>query len=106
MSKASYLLLILTISLSINALGQETTRKNYLAERAKGSITIDGELNEEDWTTGTWEGGFVQNRPYENNKPSQNTEFRLIFDNDNIYVAIKAYDSAPRQHRQEVVAEG
>ena len=95
MSIASNLFIILVFSLSINALGQETARKNYLAERAKGSITIDGELNEEDWTTGTWEGGFVQNRPYENNKPSQNTEFRLIFDNDNIYVAIKAYDSAP-----------
>ena len=95
MLKTSYLHIILVLGLSINALGQETVRKNYLAERAKGSITIDGELNEEDWTTGTWEGGFIQNTPYENKQPSQKTEFKLIFDNENIYVAIKAYDSAP-----------
>ncbi len=95
MLKPSYLFFLIVLSLSLNALGQDTVKKNYLAERAKGQISIDGELTEEDWTTGTWEGGFVQNRPYENNQPSQKTEFKLVFDNDYVYVAIKAWDTAP-----------
>ena len=95
MLKQPYLYILFFLSLSFNALGQETVKKNYLAERAKGQIYIDGELNEEDWSTGTWEGGFVQNRPYENNQPSQKTEFKLVFDNEYVYVAIKAWDTAP-----------
>ncbi|HWR99344.1 MAG TPA: DUF5916 domain-containing protein [Prolixibacteraceae bacterium] len=73
---------------------QETPKKLYVAEKCPSVITIDGNLLESEWN-GKWEGGFVQREPYENAKPSQNTEFQLLFDNDFIYVAIKALDTAP-----------
>ncbi|HWS00814.1 MAG TPA: hypothetical protein VN249_09380, partial [Prolixibacteraceae bacterium] len=73
---------------------QEKAKKLYVAEKCSSVITIDGNLLENEWQ-GKWEGGFVQREPYENAKPSQNTEFQLLFDNDFIYVAIKALDTAP-----------
>lgn len=73
---------------------QEKAKKLYLADKCISPITIDGSLDEPAWE-GKWEGGFVQHEPYENAKPSQETEFRVIFDDNFIYVAIKALDTAP-----------
>ncbi|HPT21376.1 MAG TPA: DUF5916 domain-containing protein, partial [Bacteroidales bacterium] len=44
---------------------------------------------------GTWIDDFTQYEPY-NGKPStQRTEFKIIFDEDNLYVAVKAFDTSP-----------
>ena len=83
---------LLFISFALSA--QEIPKKKYLAEKCNSQITIDGNLEEPCWQ-GDWEGGFVQREPYENGKLSENTEFRILFDNEYIYVAIKALDSAP-----------
>jgi hypothetical protein len=87
--------LMIFSSLIFNATAQQEAKKRYFANKASGSITIDGALNEEDWKSGNWEGGFIQHEPYENGNPSQKTEFRLLYDDVNIYVAIKAFDTAP-----------
>ncbi|TFH39084.1 MAG: hydrolase, partial [Bacteroidia bacterium] len=56
---------------------------------------INGDLDDEAWANGDWEGDFTQNEPYEGRKPSQPTEFKIRFDDLNMYIAIKAYDSSP-----------
>jgi len=61
----------------------------------KSSIKIDGNFNDKDWNKITWEGNFTQYEPNEGEKPSQNTEFKILYDNNNLYVAIKAYDTEP-----------
>jgi hypothetical protein len=66
----------------------------YLAEKCNSPVIIDGNLDEPDWI-GKWESGFVQREPFENGKLSQQTKFRILFDNEYIYVAIKALDTAP-----------
>ena len=58
-------------------------------------IRIDGIFNEEAWQQVEWEGNFVQIKPYENQLPSQPTSFKILYDNNNLYIAIKAFDSAP-----------
>ncbi len=73
---------------------QEKPKKLYLSEKCTTPITIDGNLDEPAWD-GKWEGGFIQHSPYENKEPSQETLFRILYDNENIYVAIKAMDTAP-----------
>ncbi|MEK7719627.1 MAG: DUF5916 domain-containing protein, partial [Bacteroidota bacterium] len=65
-----------------------------MAEKCTSPIFVDGNLDEETWN-GKWEGGFIQREPYENQKPSQETQYRLLFDDDFLYVAIKALDTAP-----------
>ena len=56
---------------------------------------IDGELEDEAWSQGEWGGDFWQFEPAEGAPVKQKTEFKLLYDDDNIYVAIKAYDTAP-----------
>ncbi len=56
---------------------------------------IDGHLGDECWNTGTWEGDFTQWIPNEGAKASQPTEMKVLYDDDNIYVAIRSYDSEP-----------
>ncbi len=56
---------------------------------------IDGKLDDPCWKTGEWAGDFTQLVPVQGGKPSQPTEFKMLYDDKNIYVAIRAYDSEP-----------
>ncbi len=72
--------------------------KTYTTQRIKNnSIKIDGFLDDADWKKIAWEGNYTQYEPNEGTKPSQNTEFKILYDNNNIYVAIKAYDTEPKK---------
>lgn len=58
---------------------------------------IDGKLNDECWKTGEWGGNFTQWIPKEGAKPSQETQFKILYDDKNIYVAIRAFDKEPHK---------
>jgi hypothetical protein len=58
---------------------------------------IDGVLDDACWLEGEWTGNFRQQMPMEGVLPTQKTEFKLLYDNENIYVAIKAYDNEPEK---------
>src|SRR5664279_923742 len=90
------------IILSISAIlffqtgfGQTTEKKQYTATRIITPPVINGILDDEAWKSGTWAGGFTQNQPYSGRPESQRTEFKILFDDNNLYVAIKAYDTSP-----------
>jgi hypothetical protein len=91
MKTASVILLILAFNF---AFAQELKVRNYTAQKAENiNITIDGSLNELVWSTANWENKFVQHEPYEGKEPFQQTEFAIIYDDNNVYVAIKSHDS-------------
>ena len=56
---------------------------------------IDGIFNESAWNIVEWSGDFTQRMPYENKPPSQKTQFKIIYDDDNLYVALRCFDTAP-----------
>jgi len=56
---------------------------------------IDGRLDDSCWKTGKWEGEFIQFIPHEGAKPSQKSEFQILYDDKNIYVAMRAYEKEP-----------
>ena len=56
---------------------------------------IDGVLDDPCWKTGEWAGDFTQWVPREGAKPSQATQIKILYDDDNIYVAIRAFDNEP-----------
>ena len=56
---------------------------------------IDGLIDEPCWDKVDWEGEFIEWRPDENTEPSQQTSFKIIYDEKNLYVAIRAYDTEP-----------
>ncbi|HVO73819.1 MAG TPA: DUF5916 domain-containing protein [Ignavibacteriaceae bacterium] len=54
---------------------------------------IDGNLNDLCWlTTGEWAGNYTQWIPNEGAQPSRPTELKVLYDDKNIYVAIRAFD--------------
>lgn len=60
---------------------------------------IDGRLDDEAWREGEWAGDYKQQMPTEGAKPSQPTEIKILYDERNIYVAIRAYDDPNLIHR-------
>ena len=95
MKKVLILLLIISLFDPESAGQQTTTKKKYEAIKVNEAPVIDGILDEEIWLSGEWVDDFTQFEPYNGQKPSQRTEFKILFDEDNIYVALKAFDTSP-----------
>jgi uncharacterized protein DUF5916/cellulose/xylan binding protein with CBM9 domain len=91
-----FLLSILVVILTIASLrGQLPDKKQYKASPVSSAPVINGILDDDVWQSGNWADDFTQNEPYNGRKASQKTEFKILFDEDNLYVAIKAYDTDP-----------
>jgi hypothetical protein len=59
---------------------------------------IDGGLTDACWQTdGYWAGNYRQFMPKEGAIPSQKTEIKILYDDENVYVAIRAYDDEPEK---------
>jgi len=93
--KAIFFTQVLLLTTLFNVGGTEINKKQYSPTRISNPPEIDGVLDEEIWEEGNWESGFVQFEPHNGQEPSQPTEFCIYYDDDNLYVAIRAYDSSP-----------
>lgn len=58
-------------------------------------LRLDGIVDEEFWTTIPANGNFSMQEPKEGAKPTEQTEIRIAFDSQNIYIAVVCYDSSP-----------
>ncbi|MCB9848201.1 MAG: carbohydrate binding family 9 domain-containing protein [Phycisphaeraceae bacterium] len=56
---------------------------------------IDGVLDDEVWAEAPVIDGFRQVDPVEGAEPSQRTEVRLLYDDDNLYVGVHCFDDDP-----------
>lgn len=74
---------------------QSTEKKRYKATEITEAPIIDGILDDAAWLAGEWIDDFTQFEPYNGRAASQRTEFKILFDANNIYVAVKAFDTAP-----------
>ena len=92
--KYTFVLLLLICNSVIFA--QEINKRNYIASALENQqINIDGNLNEPEWQSANWENEFIQHEPQEGRPPFQQTEFAILYDANNIYVAIKSFDKNP-----------
>jgi len=60
-----------------------------------GKIRIDGILDESDWQRAPATTGFIQHMPDEGKPATERTTVQVIYDDEAIYVGIKAFDSQP-----------
>ena len=67
------------------------------AVRVSKPPSIDGKLDEPQWSTAPVFDQFVQSFPDEGAPPSERTDIRVLYDDDNVYVGIICYDSRPEQ---------
>lgn len=86
---------LLLVCLSFQVSAQNIERKIYTASRVTETPVINGVLDEPTWKTGTWIDDFTQNQPYSGHAATQRTEFNIQFDDNYLYVAIKAFDTHP-----------
>ena len=71
----------------------------YFATRIENHPKIDGKLNDKCWTSGSWTDSFIQQIPSQGKKPTQDTEIKIVYDDNNLYVAFKCYDKGPGKIR-------
>ncbi len=88
------------VSSAANPSGRKYPLRVYQTVRLEGKgPSIDGRLDDEAWRQGEWSGGFTQHIPTEGADPSQRTEMKILYDDRNIYFAIRAYDDPAKVHR-------
>lgn len=88
--------LILCIALMVITLAifsQEIERRIYQTSFTREAPLIDGLMNDSCWGLVEWSGNFIQTTPYENQPPTQQTTFKILYDDNHLYVLIRAYDT-------------
>ena len=68
-----------------------------------GEIEIDGLLEEPAWVNAAVATGFVQARPVEGAPAENDTEVRVLFDADDVYVGARMYDREPAMISDQLV---
>jgi hypothetical protein len=80
--------------------GRQYPPRIYETVRLQGeSPRIDGRLDDSAWQQGEWAGDYTQQIPTEGAEPSHPTEIKILYDDKNVYVAIRAYDDLEKAHR-------
>lgn len=58
---------------------------------------IDGLASDPAWEQVEWSGEFTQLEPDDGAEPTQQTAFKILYDDHNVYVLIRAFDTEPDQ---------
>jgi hypothetical protein len=93
--KKKCILSAILISIIVAVYGQTPEKKLYTATRISSPPTINGVLDDAAWHSGIWLDDFTQYEPFSGRPASQRTEFNILFDDNYLYVAIKAFDTSP-----------
>jgi hypothetical protein len=67
------------------------------ATRATSAITLDGRLDEAAWSTASIAKDFIQNDPREGEPATFDTEVRMVYDDDALYIGVFAQDNEPNE---------
>jgi len=71
---------------------------SYKASRVDIPPVIDGKLTDDCWENiGEWSGTFTQKVPKEGQPETEETRIKILYDNHNVYVAFRAFDSEPEK---------
>lgn len=68
--------------------------KIYSTEQVISAPLIDGILDDDAWNMVEWGSDFVQYEPYAGKPASQKTAFKVLYNSNYLYVAIRAFDTA------------
>jgi hypothetical protein len=83
-----------------NPSGRKYPPRVYQTTRLQGEPPdIDGRFDDAAWLQGEWAGDYKQQMPVEGGKPLHPTELKILYDDQNVYVAIRAYDDPAQVHR-------
>ncbi|WP_438426554.1 DUF5916 domain-containing protein [Aquimarina macrocephali] len=96
-----YAYLLVLFLFPIIAIGQDSTstvkKRIYTTKPLNNgeTPTINGLIDEPGWDVVEWTSDFIENQPDENTPPSQETKFKIVYDQKYLYVAYRCYDTEP-----------
>ena len=85
-------------ALSANSLEVDSDALKYKsmnAVRTASPPVIDGNLDDEAWSNAVVLDDFIQYEPYNLKAPSVETEVRVLYDDDYVYIAFQNFDPDP-----------
>jgi len=93
----SFVLYIISIGTVIAQKQTTVSPKTYTTFEIEiaAAPVIDGNLDESIWESAEWATNFIEVDPDENTDPSEQTKFKILYDQKNLYIALKALDSEP-----------
>ncbi|MHA7055959.1 DUF5916 domain-containing protein [Aquimarina sp. M1] len=98
MKSAIQVIGVFLFTLFANAQDSTVVKKRiYTTKPLKGldAPTINGIIEESSWDLVEWSGDFIENQPDENTPPSEQTKFKILYDQKYLYIAYRCYDSEP-----------
>ena len=87
--------LLFCFSLFANPGDSSVVRKKYFTKKLDKPVVLDGIPKEDAWDAVNWGGDFIQWQPNEGKSPSQQTAFKILYDDRFLYIAYRCLDSAP-----------
>ncbi|MEP5613996.1 MAG: DUF5916 domain-containing protein [Cyclobacteriaceae bacterium] len=77
--------------------GEKEPTKSYTTAKLESQIVIDGKLDDEAWGQVEWGGDFIGREPEYKVAPSEETQFKILYDEKFLYVGVRAFDSEPEK---------
>ncbi|MFQ5538537.1 MAG: DUF5916 domain-containing protein, partial [Gemmatimonadota bacterium] len=91
--------LILAVGLGASSLGGQEAEDELVSYRLSASeaseLRLDGILSESFWSRARPASDFRQREPFEGRAATEPTEVRVAYDDDHLYIGIRAFDSEP-----------
>jgi hypothetical protein len=105
--KITFLTLFLCVFMSLKMTTQETqnnkiVKRIYTTKKLTKVPVIDGAISDEAWDVVDWSSDFTEKDPDEGSAPSNQTQFKVIYDAKYLYVAIRAFDENPELIQQRL----
>ena len=72
-------------------------KRSYTTVRADQAPRIDGHVDEAVWKQVNWSSEFLQREPVEGELPTGQTAFKILYDDENLYLAYHAKDPEPEK---------
>lgn len=86
------------VTCPILANDNSATKRVYTTARINPQPpVIDGKLTDPIWQKVDWGTDFIQYTPDDGSKPTFKTAFKVLYDDKNLYVAIRAFDQDPEK---------
>lgn len=71
-------------------------RRQYFTKQVPDhNIKLDGIINDAAWDEVEWASDFTKHQPDNGGEPSQETAFKILYDNKYLYLAYRAFDTSP-----------
>ena len=81
-----------------DAQAQEYSTRSYQTRRIEGAPPVlDGRVDDDVWNLVEWAGEFREHSPNRGEDPSQQTAFKILYDDNALYVAYRAFDDHPEE---------